>query len=105
MKICIKKSIIFLLILVLVMSFLPMSVGASESTFYATSYSIKNTNGTAISNISKGSMVNISIMLKDTSVESDNFALDSYDFSRLIDSFLVEVLVCLRILLVIILWC
>jgi len=61
---------------------------AVGSNFFAIGYTMtKPGTESSVSNIRKNEVVDITVMLKDTSVSSDSINMDDYDFSKLVDSF------------------
>ena len=61
---------------------------ASGDSFFITSYKItKSGKKKAVTNIQKGDTVDITLNMKNTSLLTDSFAMNDYDFSRLLDSF------------------
>ena len=79
-----KRCSAFLLLLVLLTALLPFPVRAAGGSLFVTGYTVTDISGSPASSVTKGSVVNIIVSIKDTGTGADPSALD---VTKLDDSF------------------
>lgn len=88
MKNCmLKTGAVLALILALITSALPLGALAEGGTLYVTGYTVEDTSGKGIGSITKGTTVNITVSVKDTSDGTGGGDPKTLDITKLDDSF------------------
>lgn len=88
MKSCfLKRSAAILLIVAAVLVIFPASALAAGGSIVATGYYVSGSSGGSVSRITQGSVVDITVSVKDTSLTTDKFNVNDLDVSKLVDSF------------------
>lgn len=82
-----KTGAALALILTLVASVLPLGALAEGGTLYITGYTVEDSSGKGAGSITKGSVVNITVSVKDTSDGTGGADPKALDITKLDDSF------------------
>ena len=82
-----KTGAALALVLTLIVSMLPLAAAAGSGTLYVTGYTVTDSSGKTAGSISKGSTVNVTVSVKDTSDGTGGGDPKTLDIAKLDDSF------------------